>query len=174
MLTACSSDNDDNPTPVNPTQESVDYTIIFYGQGGENLDIGIANNINQFFLGEAASYKKVNVVGQFKYSTIENLAACMPEEYAEKLGSKTYRFTANTKVENCEEWMDDSNIYGDDNCDCTNPDSLTNFINWAAKAYPAKKYMLIMTINRVSQAEIRCRSMALYDFYIRVILPCNT
>ena len=37
-----------------------------------------------------------------------------------------------------------NNFYGPDNADCTCPDSLTNFINWAAKTYPAKKYMLIV------------------------------
>ncbi len=30
------------------------------------------------------------------------------------------------------------------NCDFTTPDSLTNFINWAAKNCPAKRYILIL------------------------------
>ena len=144
VFTACSSDNDDNPTP-NPTEDLVDYTVIFYGQGGANLDAGIMGNINQFFLADASSFKKVNVVGQFKFSTAENLMTIMSEDYATKLGSKTYRFAGKSKVENEEAWMDDANIYGADNCDCTNPDSLTNFINWAAKTCPAKNYVLILS-----------------------------
>ena len=144
VFTACSSDNDDNPTP-NPTEDLVDYTIIYYAQGGKNLDAGIMGNINQFFLADASSFKKVNVVGQFKFSTAENLMAIMPENYATQLGSKTYRFVANSEVEDEEAWMDDANIYGADNCDCTNPDSLTNFINWAAKTCPAKNYVLILS-----------------------------
>ena len=153
VFTACSSDSDDDPTTnltptptPNPTEDLVDYTIIFYGQGGENLDAGIMNNINQFFSADASSFKKVNVVGQFKFSTAENLAGVgIPEDYAKKLGGKTYRFAGKSKVENEEAWMDDTNIYGADNCDCTNPDSLTNFINWAAKTCPAKNYVLILS-----------------------------
>jgi len=35
--------------------------------------------------------------------------------------------------------------YGEPNCDITCPDSLTNFINWAAKKYPAKQYVFILS-----------------------------
>lgn len=142
VFTACTSANDDNPTPVNPTKEPVDYTIIFYGQGGANLDMGIMDNINQFLCADASSFKKVNVVGQYKFSTAENLLESgMPEDYVATLGSKTYRFVGNSKVEDEEAWMDDDYIYGTDNCDYTNPDSLTNFINWAAQTCPAKNYV---------------------------------
>lgn len=145
LFTGCSSDNDDNPT-TDPTKESVDYTVIFYGQGGENLDMQIMDNISQFFLADASSYKKVNVVGQYKFSTAENLMEnSLSEDYASKFGSKTYRFVCNSKVEYQEAWMDDVNIYGADNCDCTNPDSLANFINWAARVCPAKNYVLIFS-----------------------------
>lgn len=114
VFTGCSSDNDDNPA-TNPTKESVDYTVIFYGQGGENLDMQIMDNISQFFLADASSYKKVNVVGQYKFSTAENLMEnSLSEDYASKFGSKTYRFVCNSKVEYQEAWMDDVNIYGAD------------------------------------------------------------
>ena len=40
VFTSCSSDNDDNPVinPDEPQQQLADYTIIFYGHGGSNLD----------------------------------------------------------------------------------------------------------------------------------------
>lgn len=152
VFTACTDDDSNNLAPEqtgeqtpDPTGEQTDYTIIFYGQGGKNLDLGIMDNINQFFLADAASFKKVNVVGQYKFSTAENLLEIMPEEYAAAYGSTTYRFVCNSKVENAEAWMDEDNIYDEDNCDCTNPDSLTNFINWAAKTCPAKNYVLILS-----------------------------
>lgn len=145
VFTAC-SDNDDKTNPVNPTKEPVNYTIIFYGQGGEDLDKGIMENISQFFLADASSYQKVNIVGQYKFSTPENLIELsMPEELAEIYGSKTFRFVCNSKVDDEESWRKEENIYGADNCDITNPDSLTNFINWAAKVCPAQHYILILS-----------------------------
>ena len=146
VLTACTSENDDNPTPVTPTEEPVDYTVIFYGHGGMNLDQAIWDNIEQFFHADAESFKKVNVVGMYKFSTEENMAEYgMPEQYAENLGGKTYRFVVNSKVERENAWLDPDNIYGGDNCYITHPDSLTNFINWAAKICPAKNYVLILS-----------------------------
>ena len=40
VFTSCSSDSDDNPVinPDEPQQQLADYTIIFYGHGGSNLD----------------------------------------------------------------------------------------------------------------------------------------
>ena len=37
------------------------------------------------------------------------------------------------------------NLIGPDNADISRADSLTNFINWAAKTCPARKYILIMS-----------------------------
>lgn len=146
VLTAC-SDSDDNSSPVPPpAKEQVEYTVIFYGQGGMNLDMAIMGNIDQFFQADESSYKKVNVVGQFKFSTEDNMLKYgFPEEYADMLGGKTYRFVADSKEEEENAWMDEHNIFSADNIDVTNPDSLTNFINWAATAYPAKHYILILS-----------------------------
>ena len=145
VFTAC-SDNEDNPTPDPTTPKEAEYTIIFYGQGGKNLDAGIMNNISQFFQGNTLTFKKVKVVGQYKFSTAENMEECgIPEDYASRLGGNTYRFVIDRKITDEDAWMDDKYIYGEDNCDITNPDSLTNFINWAAKVCPAKHYMLIIS-----------------------------
>ena len=145
VFTGCSSDDDDKPTPADPADELADYTIIYYGQGGTSLDQQISDNINQFYEADAASYKKVNVAVQFKFSTAENLAENgMPEEYAEAMGSQTYRFVVDPELD-VDEWMDDEYLYGAENCDCTNADSLTHFIDWAAKTCPAKNYILVLT-----------------------------
>lgn len=42
VFTSCTSDNDDNPVinPDEPQQPLADYTIIYYGHGGGNLDFG--------------------------------------------------------------------------------------------------------------------------------------
>lgn len=106
VFTAC-SDNDDNKNSTPPSKETVEYTVIFYGQGGGDLDQQIMENVNQFYLADASSYNKVNVVGLYKFSTAENLEErSMPAELAAKYGSKTYRFVCSSKVEDPEAWMD--------------------------------------------------------------------
>ena len=59
-------------------------------------------------------------------------------------GSKTIRWALDPDKTFKEQAFDPASIYGADNADHTSPDSLANFINWAVKAYPAKKYMLIV------------------------------
>ena len=41
--------------------------------------------------------------------------------------------------------LNPENIYGPKNCDIAHADSVTNFINWAVKACPAKHYVLIVS-----------------------------
>ena len=64
----------------------------------------------------------------------------------DKWGLKTVRFLG-SKIDPEDDlgWLNDANIYGAYNCDISNPDSLTNFINWAAKVCPAKNYVLIIS-----------------------------
>ena len=72
VFTAC-TDNDDNPVfPDYPTAQA-EYTILFYGYGGSNLDDDIFQNMMDFYNGQAESYKKVKIACQYKYSSAENL-----------------------------------------------------------------------------------------------------
>ena len=72
LMTSCKKDKDDEPekpTPVNPKPEPepnpennpetevADYTIIFYGHGGGNLDCAILDNISQFYEADAEAKK---------------------------------------------------------------------------------------------------------------------
>jgi len=151
------TDRTDNP--VNPSDSAqpamADYTIIFYGHGGSNLDAAILTNIRQFYFADKESHKNVKVAVQYKYSTAENLSACF-QKYVDAgacsqeecnnitaMGSKTCRFVVDASQSMEAQQVD--GIYGDDNCDITNPDSLTHFINWAAKNCPAKNYVLLLS-----------------------------
>ena len=57
VFTSCSSDNDDDPEdhPDEPQQQLADYTVIYYGHGGGNLDMQLMSNLMQFYL----TYKKL-------------------------------------------------------------------------------------------------------------------
>ena len=62
ILMSCTNDaigSMDNPVPVDPEppapQELADYTIIFYGHGGDpSLDICIVENLKQLYAASAA------------------------------------------------------------------------------------------------------------------------
>jgi len=132
-----------DPTP------KADYTILFYGTGGRNLDYPILLNMIQFYQGKAESYERVNIAAQYKFSAAENMKeAGMDEGFSQQYDSKTVRYVVEadqtdpkTKAYSTFE----KSIYGENNADCTCPDSLTNFINWATKTCPAKKYILILS-----------------------------
>ena len=132
-----------HPTP------KADYTILFYGNGGATLDYPIIQNMIQFFQGKAESYERVNIAAQYKFSTAENMKAVgLNEPFAQQYDSKTVRFVVEPDQTDAKEKTYSTfanSIYGEHNADCTCPDSLTNFINWATKACPAKKYLLILS-----------------------------
>ena len=67
VLTSCSPDNDDNPaTDPDEPQQLADYTIIYYGHGGGNLDYWLLQNIAQFYQSDPESRKNVNICAQYK------------------------------------------------------------------------------------------------------------
>lgn len=141
LLTSCTNDNAD--MPVTPDNE---YTILYYGHGGGNREFIYLEKIADFYNASSEAYKRVNVVVNYKFSTTENM---IKQNYFEgdtcqTYGSKTIRWAIDPKKTFKEQAYDPATIYGADNADITNPDSLANFIKWAVKTYPAKKYMLIV------------------------------
>ena len=144
VFTACTNDDDPEPVPSEP-ENLAEYTILYYGTGGENLDWLL--RFSQFYKADAEAFKKVNVVEQYKFSTTENLKKQyepFDDKICETFGSKTVRWVVDPSKDYTEQCFNTGNIYGADNADVTCPDSLTNFINWAAEAYPAKKYILVI------------------------------
>ena len=168
VMTSCSS-NYDNPVP--PPEQLAEATIIWYGAGGGNVDGGVLENFRTFYKAQAGNYGRVNVVAQYKTSyepleyegkTDEQIAQEanrkmeeMTEEQIEAetytdyfllchpLKGATYRFAIDP-AKTMRQTLQETVPYGEMNADCTCPDSLTNFINWAAAHYPAKRYILMM------------------------------
>lgn len=155
------------PEP-NPVAEMPEYTILFYGHGGGNLDGGIMDNIEQFFYAESSNLKKVNVAVQYKFSTAEDLYNSIDEEdlnrWAEMYGltgeelalnldMKTMRFGIVGDTEFGEDdhpfyantIPDEDNYLDDENLDFGDPKNLVEFIKWGVKNYPAKKYILLLS-----------------------------
>ena len=171
VLTSCSvEDNPVNPTPA--PQELAEATIIWYGSGGGDLDPFILDDFRSIYQAQAANFERVNVVAQYKTSLYpeyyenkdydelvtwaeENAAQCSIEElealdiegyfyYCHPIAGASYRFVIDPQ-KTLREQLVETEPYGEMNADFTCPDSLTNFINWAAQNYPAKKYILILS-----------------------------
>ena len=173
VFTACSIDKVDNPVnpTVDPEEELADATILWYGCGGGNVDAGILDDFHKFYKAKPESFDRVNVVAQYKtslnpvdysqvdYETVkqwaEETSKLMSEEEMENMdwahyfflchpkAGESYRFVVDPK-KTLRKQLLETEPYGEKNADITNPDSLTNFINWAAKNYPAKRYILVM------------------------------
>jgi len=173
MFTACDINNVDNPVnpTVDPEEELADATILWYGCGGGNVDASILDDFHKFYKAKPESFDRVNVVAQYKtslnptaynkndYETVvqwaDDTSKLMSEEEMENMDWKTYFFLCHPKAgesyrfavdpkKTLRKQLLETEPYGKTNADCTNPDSLTNFINWAAKNYPAKRYILVM------------------------------
>lgn len=165
MLLASCTSNDDNPSdvPVTPPEKEVaDYTLLFYGMGGAGTDGAsaldfaiVAYNINDMFNAVNEYGTNANVVVNYKFSpnydapyyAKYNLAGEYVEEGQksfEDYKGQTYRFAVQQGT-NIIDTFCDENLYGNQDNDYANPDSLTNFINWAAEKYPAKKYILVLS-----------------------------
>ena len=143
VMTSCSGNYDNPVTPPEPEQLA-EYTILYYGHGGGNRDNYYLDKICDFYNADPAAFEKVNVVVQFKFSTAENMKKIgYDDKTSEIFGSTTLRWAIDPEI-GANEQLTTDNLYGGVNADLACPDSLTNFINWAAKAYPAKKYMLIV------------------------------
>ena len=168
VFTACSVD--DNSTTA-PAYEQKDVTIMFYGHGGSTLDAVIINNIRQLYQARHSCYDNVKVVVEYKFSSKEDIPHFNSDEEKEEFLSNVELMGEDAINDNIDSndyirWMDpegystfrfildpDQNLHQqaaasylpDPNCDITCPDSLTNFINWAVKACPAKHYVLILS-----------------------------
>jgi len=174
MLGLASCSVKDNPvvSPDEPSTENLkDVTIIWYGTGGTNVDYAILDIFRQFYKAQPTNFDRVNIVAQYKTSFKpdiyggktdeemaqegEEMAAGLTDEEIEgkdgivyfkichpKQGA-TYRFALDPK-KTLRQQLAETEPYGEMNCDFTCADSLTNFINWAAAHYPAKKYILMM------------------------------
>ncbi|MBQ2096644.1 MAG: hypothetical protein II480_00595 [Bacteroidales bacterium] len=147
---------DDKPsyTPISEPLEKSEYTIIYYGHGGGDLDASILNNINDLFLADKNSYNKVHAAVQYKFSSKEGLTTESEDEEedfeddfdAEKYGHATLRFVVDPSAD-FEEMLDDISpiALADKDLDIAATESLTNFIKWAVQYAPANKYILVLS-----------------------------
>ena len=172
LFTSCLVDNPVTTPESNSGQQTdaADVTIMYYAHGGGNLDKDVIGNLRQMYDVDYSSYKNVKVAIEYKFSaqgSIPHLDSDYEKEdlgfelalwgddadkelknddyirWMDSKGSSTFRFALDP-AKTLKEQVEESYLPGD-NANFTHPDSLTNFINWAAKACPAKRYVLILS-----------------------------
>ena len=169
ILTSCVNEDNPTTTPVPDSSQLADVTIMYYAHGGGTLDKHVIGNLRKMYNAERSSYNNVRIAAECKFSNKDYLPSTdddlfktvleadlnkYGEEAEEKLDNITYLLwmapEANSTfriaidpTKTLKEQVKDHYLPGK-NCDFTTPDSLTNFINWAAKNCPAKRYILIL------------------------------
>ena len=167
-LTSCSDKDGDETSPSDPTTgQLADVTIIYYGCGGGNLDGMNINNMRELYRAKPESFKNVKVVMQYKFSKTK---VFQPEEEElfqkdlERLGEAYMDSTL--KKSTYLKWIGPqanatfrcvldpeqtlrrqvvTSYLPDENIDFTHPATLADYIRWAAKQCPAKRYVLLLS-----------------------------
>ena len=153
----------DNPNPSNPDNPKTalfenplsksEYTIIFYGHGGGDLDASILSNIDDIFNGNKSSYDKVHATVMYKMSSKQALLEGIEAEDFEedldvdKYGHATFRFVVDQEI-GFDAMIDDyfnEVAMPDRDIDIASPSTLTSYIQWAMEKAPAEKYILVIS-----------------------------
>lgn len=162
MMTSCSSD--DNPVGGDSASNGKKLTILYYANGGSDLDVYLLNNIRDMYLaGDNSVYDQINICVQYKNTAIFEVdkEKGYNEQYFLKLIEQvlpgfelekgtTYRFLLDPakgySKEKPQMQLTDDNIYGGrgNKVNMGDENTLLDFINWAKENYPVENYMLIM------------------------------
>ena len=171
VLTSCISEDNPVTTPDSDPDGSplADVTIMYYGHGGGNLDLWESSGLRDMYMADASCFKNVKIAVEYKFSAQDKLPEAADESEKKEMeelvkskgregellisyknylkwmapeGNSTFRFVVDP-TKSLKEQAEGHYLPGK-NAEITHPDSLTNFINWAAKACPAKKYVLVL------------------------------
>ena len=153
-MVSCTSSND-NPIPlVIPPRDNtpVDYTIMYYSAGGENLDEDAETDLMRAAKALQVSDKQIRFVVQYKYSTQEGLDAQTKKTGAKFSGvaGGLYRFEllpSHINKNGALEYFTDNMLYGNQQAKSKiyRSDSITSFINYCQRVAPAKNYILMFS-----------------------------
>ncbi|MCR5454416.1 MAG: hypothetical protein K6F33_05460, partial [Bacteroidales bacterium] len=146
-------DNQSTSTDFDTPLSKSEYTIIFYGHGGGDLDPNILENIENLIGANSTSYSKVHATVQYKMSSKQALTEAVENgDYDEDLdvdalGGATFRFFTGAKCDFdalLENNFDDITMEEED-LDIASTDNLVDYIKWAVSKAPAEKYILVLS-----------------------------
>ena len=145
------TNDSDYKLPKDPLPKS-EYTIIFYGHGGGDLDWNILWNIDDLFTANKSSYDKVHATVMYKMSGKDGLTVAIDNGEFEDMdvdeyGHATFRFVVKPSIgmdSIMDQYFYDATI-NDRDIDIASTTTLTNYIKWAKEKAPAEKYILIIS-----------------------------
>lgn len=143
------------PTPTPGPEAQVDYTILYYGCGGGNLDGGDEDTVMEMAQALPESDSNVRILVQYKYSSPKSRSYTVTGGDKNTLAGEAghvYRYEVTPKViapkGSSQTLLLPSNAqYGNQNAQCElfQPDSIASFIKYAVKQAPAKDYILVFS-----------------------------
>ena len=146
--------NNSNNTDNNQSAKKSEYTIIYYGHGGGDLDFSILDNIDDLFLADKSSYDKVQAAVQYKISSETAIKEALLDGESEglgidpeKYGHRTLRFVVNPKKNFLNLLLNklDDIALPDEDIDIAATETLADFIKWAKEKCPADNYILVIS-----------------------------
>lgn len=160
LAPSCDKSNPENggsvtPTPTpTPTPEpkptQADYTILYYGCGGGNLDAGDEYTILDMAKALPEKDSNVRILAQYKYSSPKSTAFTAKDNTLSGEAGHLYRYEVSPKIiapknsKKCLILPQDAQ-YGNQNgkSELFQPDSIASFIKYGVATAPAKDYVLI-------------------------------
>ena len=152
MASCSSSDSGSGPSIPHRDNTPVDYTIMFYSAGGENLDKETENDLLKAAKALQAVDKQVRFMVQYKYSTQEgiNKSYSGGDDVPCGVAGGLYRFEllpSHISQHGVLDYFKNDMLYGNQQSasQIYRADSITSFINYCQKNAPAKNYILMFS-----------------------------
>ena len=152
MASCTSSDSGSGPSIPYRDNTPVDYTIMFYSAGGENLDKETESDLLNAAKALRAVDKQVRFMVQYKYSTQEgiNKSYSGGDDVPCGVAGGLYRFEllpSHISQHGVLDYFKNDMLYGNQQSasQIYRADSITSFINYCQRNAPAKNYILMFS-----------------------------
>ncbi len=152
MASCTSSDSGSGPSIPYRDNTPVDYTIMFYSAGGENLDKETESDLLNAAKALQAVDKQVRFMVQYKYSTQEgiNKSYSGGDDVPCGVAGGLYRFEllpSHISQHGVLDYFKNDMLYGNQQSasQIYRADSITSFINYCQRNAPAKNYILMFS-----------------------------
>ena len=141
-----------DPTPTPTPSAKADYTILYYGIGGGNLDIGDEDTIKNMAQALDGENCNVRIVTQYKYSSEDGVAAkekAMNFKISGEPGT-VYRYEITPSIlapkgSKCYLTLPKDSKFAGADYKMFAPENISSFIKYAVEKAPASQYLFFVT-----------------------------
>ena len=141
-----------DPTPTPTPSAKADYTILYYGIGGGNLDIGDEDTIKNMAQALDGENCNIRIITQYKYSSEAGVAAkekAMNFKISGEPGT-VYRYEITPSIlapkgSNCYLTLPKDSKFAGADYKMFAPENISSFIKYAVEKAPASQYLFFVT-----------------------------